>query len=69
MKTAKAWAALAGTLVTAFTAIILDDVITLPEVADLAQVAVLAFGTLLTALGVWRVPNTPETTGYHNPTS
>lgn len=60
MKTAKAVAAAVGTLVTAFTAVLVDDVITVPELGTLAQVAVVALGGLFTTLGVWKVTNAPE---------
>lgn len=60
LKATKAWLALAGALVTGAGVAVADNVITLNEVADFAQLAVLAIGTFLTALGVYNVPNDPK---------
>jgi hypothetical protein len=55
-KVAKAVVAAVGTVATALTGALADDVLNLDEGASLASVLVLAVGTVY---AVWRVPNAP----------
>lgn len=54
MRIAKAVTAAVGTLATALSGVLADNVIGLDETASLASTVVLALGTIY---AVWRVPN------------
>lgn len=56
MKAAKAIVAAVGTVVTALTAALADEVLSLDEVGQLVAVVIAAAATIW---GVWRVPNRP----------
>lgn len=56
MRTAKAWVAFAGSMVTAMTAALSDDVF---NASDVQQVLLVGVTALFTLAAVYQVPNKP----------